>query len=341
MIYDYDGHVVSYETGRIYADYVDTQGKLIKSGQNIVSSVTGDTVELRGVGTHELLLYQNLHTRACFRNLKEHGVNMIRITVYLQDIANPTSTDNKAYFYGYISHPDETKAEIEKIIEHCIALNMYVLLDWHVYPWKMPSGVSPFYQTEAEAFFTYFCQKYSDCPNMLYEITNEPYRTDAADMMGFIGSIRSIINSYVTDPIIVTGRAQDGVQATYDALVNAGYTDVFVSQHSYNDFGTGKILNLLNAGVPLVYSEWGNSTSTGDGEGDAEAAATFMDFLHNRKIMQSVWKFTDQTMRTSILQNHGMINDYRYTKGFTDEDLTENGHLYLDKFSTYAFSATQ
>lgn len=336
--FNYDGDAI--DTGgttRVYRDTVDAQGKLVKSGQYIVSSVTGDRVALRGVGTHSLLEYTNLHTRACFRCLKERGVNMVRITVYLQDFAFSASGGHKAE--NYINHKAETIAEIEKIIEHCIALNLYVLLDWHVYFVRISADVY-LYQTEAEEFFTYFAEKYADCPNMLWEIANEPYITDAADLMDFVGSIRSIIKTYVTDPILVMGRGSDGVDAMYSALVDAGYTDVFVSQHSYNSYNANTTARLIESGVPLVFSEWGNSDGTGDGAGNAEAAALWMDDLHSRKIMQSVWKFTDQTMTTSILKNRGAVNDIRYSSGFTDSDLSANGELYLGKFTEYAFETS-
>lgn len=348
-VFDYDGGLVSSAfdfdggeidiggTPKVYTDTVDVQGKLIKSGQFIVSSVTGQRVELRGIGTHALLQYQNLHTRACYRCLKERGVNMVRITVYLQDL--PFQSSDGLTANGYINHKEETIAEIEKIIEHCIALNMYVLLDWHVYGWR-DTAQTYLYQTDAEEFFTYFAQKYANYPNMLYELANEPYLTTAEDLMQFVGNLRTIINSYVTNPILVMGRGSDGVSAMKTALETAGYTDVFVSEHSYNSYNINTVNLYINDGVPLVYSEWGNSSSTGDGTGDTEAAKLWMNRLHELKIMESVWKFTDQTMTTSMLKNLGNINSIKYSKGFTDEDLTLNGILYLSKFSEYAFPVT-
>lgn len=333
--FDYDGDTI--DTGgitRVYRDTVDVQGKLVKSGQYIVSSVTGDRVELRGVGTHELLTYQNLHTKACYRCLKERGVNMVRITVYLQDFVS-TNLGNIPV-ENYINHKEATLAEIEKIIKHCIDLNLYVLLDWHVYGWR-DSVETYLYPTDAAEFFTYFAQKYANCPNLLYELANEPYLNTASELMSFIGDMRGIIKTYVTDPILVTGRGKDGVSAMHSALANAGYTDVFVSQHIYGGYNINTTATLINSGVPLVFSEWGNSTSTGDGAGDAEAAAVWMDDLHSRSIMQSVWKFTDQTMTTSILKNRGAVNDIRYSSGFTDADLSDNGTLYLGKFTEFAF----
>lgn len=336
MIYDFDGNEIDIcGTPKVYTDTVDVQGKLIKSGQFIVSSVTDERVELRGVGTHALLQYPNLHTRACYRCLKERGVNMVRITVYLHDFITQASDNLTAK--GYIDHKEETIAEIEKIIEHCIALNLYVLLDWHVYWFDGSTTQTYLYEAEAEEFFTYFAQKYADCPNILYELANEPYKNTAEDLMGFVGKLRTIIKTYVANPIIVMGRGSDGVMAMKTALDTAGYTDVFVSVHSYGSYGINTINQYINDGVPLVYSEWGNSTETGDGIGDTEAAKLWMNRMHELKIMESVWKFTDQTMTTSMLKNRGAINDIRYSRGFADADLSDNGTLYLGKFTEFAF----
>ena len=52
-------------------------------------------------------------------------------------------------------------------------------------------------------------------------------------------------------------------------------------------------------------------------------------------IPQSLWKLTDQDMTSSLIKNQGVINSYRYNRGFSQNELSHNGVLLLGKFKDF------
>ena len=321
-----------------------TIGKLHKNGKYIVDA-DNTPVELRGVGLHALLQYPNLHYRKPFESLRYMGCNLIRVSVYLEDFAFSASDGEVAF--GYLSHPTETKAEIEKIIHNCIDLGLYVLLDWHVMDYQEQvvgqkyTGTGILHQTEAEEFFEYFSSKYADCPNILYELTNEPYNLEPADMIPYLQAIRTIITNNVVNPVMIAGVGKpiivDGERdysvylrskALIDELETNGITDIFASPHIYGS-ALGQFQQLWNEDIPYFVSEWGNSGSSGDGAGNDTNAVNQINWLHSVAVGQSLWKFTDQTMTSSLLANQGVINSEKYFFGIDDSGLSHNGTLLL------------
>ena len=318
-----------------------SNGKLFKSGTDIVNS-DGTIVELRGVGTHHLLQYNNLHTWEFFNSVKNMGVNMIRCTAYLHDRTYEQSDSEPTY--GYISHPEETKAEIEKIVKICIDLGLYVIIDWH----NLDDYAND-YKQEAIEFFDYYSRKYSTCPNVFYEILNEPYLDDSSTIASFVNDVRNVIVSNTENPIMLVGQPaplvnSDGTKnwsiydrclALYNAMTAIGITDVFVSPHNYGGSAVTEYQKCIDANIPIFVSEWGNSDSDGHGSYHDSDALKQIIFLHENAIPQSLWKLTDQDMTSSLIKNQGVINSYRYSRGFSQNELSHNGVLLLGKFKDF------
>lgn len=317
---------------------VRTVGALHKNGIHIVDA-NDVPVELRGVGLHHILQYNNLHSWESFRDLKRMGVNMIRCTVYLHD-RTYASSDNEPT-YGYISHPDETKAEIERIVKNCIDLGLYVILDWH----NLDDYITA-YKTEALDFFDYYSKKYANIPNIIYEFANEPYADDSATIASYVQDVRAVVLANTTNPIMLVGQPApltdaggninwniyDRCSALYSALSALGITDVFVSPHNYGSSAVSEFTQCLNNNIPIFISEWGNSDSDGDGSYHDTSALAQINYCHENAIAQSLWKYTDQTMKSSLLVNYGIINSERYASGFTSNDLSHNGVLLLGRY---------
>ena len=316
---------------------VAANGKLTKSGLFVTNS-SGKKIELRGVGLHYLLQYKNLHNWQLFNTLKNYGVNLIRISTYLHDIIPQKSDGELAK--GYLSSKVETIAEIEKIIKICVDLGMYCIIDWH----NLDDNIMT-YKDDAIEFFDYFSKKYGDIPNILYEVSNEPYNDSASTVAAYVNELRKTILANTTNPIIITGvgmaeKADDTFATRSLALKNElsaiGITDVFISPHFYGYNFSTIIESCLQNDIPLFISEWGNSDSNGDGQFHDNESTLSMRKIHEECIPNAVWKLTDQAMTSSLLSNHGFINSYRYQYGFTFEDLSRNGMLILGLFRQFA-----
>lgn len=326
--YDLDGTVIYSKAEPQPTSPVSVHGKLTKKGKYLVDKDSRQ-MEIRAVGIHHILQYSNLHTYDAISSLKSYGVNCLRLSIYLDDYYFQASDGEIAY--GYISHPTQTKAAIESLVSICVELGLYVIIDWHV------MGGTPFYQSAAESFFTYFAKKYANLPNVMYELANEPYQKTMEGCVSFVQAIRPIIKRYVTNPImIMNGVTGNDADVLYDALANAGITDVFVSNHQYGQNKVAAYTTMWNNDYPLFNTEWGNSTGSGDGAGSDTNAIAMLEWYHTTGVPQGVWKFTDQTMTTSFLNNLGAINSPTYAEGFDDDDLSHNGTLFLKRFQSYA-----
>lgn len=316
-------------------------GRLSMSGSDIVGK-NGEKAELRGIGLHHILQYSNLHTLESLNCLKSYGVNLIRISVYLEDYIFANSDNQIAY--GYISKPNETKAEIEKIVSICERLGLYVLLDWHIYYAGAINGsglvgekldsVSYLHKAEAVEFFKYFANKYANSDIILFELANEPY-APGTDIVSFAKPIYAeIANAFENLPVIVCNGVYWYQSVTEQFTIN-GMPKVFSSMHMYgSEIGTRltMIKDNVDSGIPMFITEWGNSTGSGDGQTYDQYAINALDYFHDAKIPASCWKFTDQSMTTAFLKNRGEINSEYYSKGFVASDLSHNGTLFLGKY---------
>lgn len=321
-------------------DDCHTIGTLHKNGVYIVDE-NEVPIELRGVGLHHILQYSNLHTWESFNALKNMGVNLIRCSVYLHDRTYASS--NSEPTYGYISHPSETKAEIERIVKNCIDLGLYVILDWH----NLDDHIND-YKTEAIDFFDYYSAKYADVPNVIYEFANEPYSDDSATIASYVKDVRDAVLANASDPIMIVGQpaplenggslnwdVYDRCSALYSALSSLGITDVFISPHIYAGNIATELAECISDGIPVFVSEWGNSDSDGDGSYHDAQALIQINYCHQEAIGQCIWKYTDQTMKSSLLKNYGWIDSARYSRGFIADELSHNGELLLGKYKEY------
>ena len=304
IAYDIDGNVVT------LADWnpVDIHGKLTKSGNNLVDK-KGKVFQLRGIGTHALLQYTNLHTLGMFQCLKDWGINCIRISVYLSDKSFKYSDSQR--YTGYINAQADTRAEIDKIVGLCIQLGMYCIIDWHTMSYDISDG-DILYQQEAVAFWDYFAQKYADVPNVLYELQNEPYGATTEAMSAYVKAEHDKILEYATNPVMIVGAMSGSINNTINAVESAGIYDVFYSWHPYAD--DLSVYNFERAPTfPTIISEWGNANVAGDADADHGGnnpnVNGFMDSMFNYKISNSTWKMTDQNHVFSVFKYKGAINN--------------------------------
>lgn len=308
------------------------RGKLYKNGVYLVDS-NNKQVPIQGIGTHHLLQYTNIHTKAGIETLKYYGINCIRLTAYIENYSFASSDGQIAY--GYASKKSETRAKMDELIQYCIDLGLYIIVDWHIYN----ATTDDVYNRKdmAVGFFDYFCNKWASYPNMIWEIANEPLNTSGTDLMEFVGACREKIISYDADAIMICGKTSDGSGNLWNALVSAGYDDVFVSTHNYGTDIPASFSGYKT--IPTFNTEWGNSSYSGDGSGADDKAEALLDWYHQTGVPHCFWKWTDQTMATSILVNNGSINDSIYVEGgYTQDDLSDNGKLYLNRLKTYAFN---
>lgn len=148
-----------------YQNYADW-GKLKLKGIQLVSSKTGDPVQLKGWST------QSLHSDAVngclgqgqWQLMQEYGANVVRLAMYV-DAPN-----------SYLSNPNKFQEMVKEAITETKDLNMYCVVDWHISETGESTGNPNKYKNEAKFFFSEISRYCFDngYDHVLYEICNEP-----------------------------------------------------------------------------------------------------------------------------------------------------------------------
>lgn len=287
-------------------------GRLSVKGTNLVDQ-SGKTVQLTGVSTHGLSWFPEYVNKDAFQSLRDSfGVNLIRLAMY---------TDENG---GYCTDGDKDKLEklIDQAVKDTKELGMYVIIDWHVLHDLNPKK----YQEEAEKFFEKVSAKYKDYDNVIYEICNEPNGgTSWSDVKAYAEDIIPIIRKNAKDAIIIVGTptwCQDVDAAAKDPIT--GYDNLLYAVHFYaathKDDIRNKTKQAIEAGLPIIISEFSICDASGNGGIDYDSAATWMELADKYHLSFVGWSLSNKAETASLLSP-----DCKKTSGFTESDLSETG----------------
>ena len=261
------------------------KGTLVNSRDQIFS--------LRGVSSHNLYWfgeqydYQNLKTL-----VKTWNINVFRVALY---------TDPNAE--GYIKHP-ELKERLEEIVEDCIDLDIYVIIDWHILEDKNPM----IYQEEAIQFFDEMSKKYKDVPNVIYEICNEPNGEDVTwdnDVKPYADRVIQTIRKNDKDALILVGTPKWSKDMESVRKNPLDYKNIMYVVHYYPEDGYDRIsqemINAMVDELPMIVTETALTNSTGDGELFEFMFQEWINFLEVNHISWVVWQFSDKDEASSLI----------------------------------------
>ena len=302
---------------------VSYNGQLSIDDGNIVNR-QGEIVHLRGVSTHNLKWFGRIYTK---ENIKEivdtWGVNAFRIAVY----TNP-------FEGGYIADKNQIK-EAEKIIDYCIDLDIYVIIDWHILKDNNPN----IYKKEAIEFFEILSKKYGNVPNVIYEICNEPNGEEVTwkkDIKPYAEELVKIIRKNSKKSLIIVGLA-DWCKDISSALKNLLEDEnVLYSVHFYAGANGEKLKKEISKAkekkMPLIVTECGPTDESGDGNLHEEYFDEWIRFLEDKNISWIIWQFSEKDEASSLLIKKEVQDrlDFLYEK-YTEEEL-ENKKYYVNDY---------
>lgn len=243
-----------------------------------------EVVQLRGISTHGLTWYYEYTNANAFKSILDNGGNIVRLAVYSQYYDN------------------DMLNMIFMAIENAIAMDMYVMVDWHVLKEQDPNV----YIDKAMVFFERISQKYANESALIYELCNEPNGTTSwSSIKEYVNKIIPIIRNNDQDAIVLVGTpnfSTDLKSAINDPL---DHENVMYSYHQYTNTMSNNDFKMIKdakaAGLCVFVSEWGFDNRGSDMNDDKVKAEAFLDFLDDNKISWINWSLTNKQENSAAL----------------------------------------
>jgi len=284
----------------------------------------GQPVMLRGISSYGLSLSERYINDECFHDISHlMGANVFRLAMYTWGVGN----------VGYCTGADQNRLlkAIDDGVNFARNNDMYVIIDWHI----LEDGDPNKYIDEAKLFFEEVSAKYKDEVHVLYEICNEPNKTEWKDIKNYAEVIIPIIRNNDPDSVIIVGTpnwSQDVDVAANDPLDfdNLLYTLHFYSA-SHRQQLRDKAHIAIEKGLPLFITEFGITASNGNLPIDIEEADTWISFLEDNQISYCMWEFS-KTAEASAAIKRDCLKD----RGFVREDFSTAGTWLIDTIAKYS-----
>ena len=146
-----------------------------------------------------------------------------------------------------------------------------------------------------------------------------------ADIKSYAEEIIPIIRANDEDAVIIVGTptwSQDVDKAAADPIT--AYDNIMYTLHFYaathTDWLRDRMINALNAGLPIFVSEFGTCDASGSGGIDYEQSDAWIRTMDEKGVSYVTWNLSNKGETSAIF-----VTDCPKTAGFTQEDLSENG----------------
>lgn len=314
-------------TAQVTERPVDINGQLSVSGTNLVNE-NGEVVQLRGMSSCGLIYQYNFFTDAiCDTLVQDWGCSVVRLAM-----------TTRGYDMGYVFDPDRFFDEVCTYADRLIERGCYVILDWHI----LYDGDPNENKELAIDFFSRMSAIYGDCPNVIYEVCNEPNGTrfdDESANVDWDNVIRpyaldviSAIRANDPDNIIIVGTpswSQNVDEASLNPIddPNVMYTLHFYAG-SHGQELRDRAQTAIDNGLPLFVTEWGTSLDSGSGGVFYDETIEWLDFLDNNSISWCNWCIGGSNTESSNalrLYSNNFTMEQKLFGHWPDEMLSDSG----------------
>jgi len=268
---------------------VDYYGVIRVSGTKIIDK-NGNHIALHGMSLFWSQWGGEFYNEKCIQWLRDDW----RCTI----VRVPCGIDKN----GYLENPERELNKVMNVIDACIKLGIYVLIDWHDH--KAENHIA-----QSKEFFKTIAQKYGNTPNILYEIYNEPVRVSWSKVVKpYAEDVIKVIRKYDPDNLIIVGTphwSQD-VEIAIDTPINdsnVAYAFHFYSSDRWHKQNFRDKVNAAVAkGAPIFITEYGISEANGDGVIDSVETARWLAFVDQYKFSTCNWSITTKVETSSALK---------------------------------------
>lgn len=298
---------------------VENHGALSVEGTDIVDK-NGDIFQLRGVSTHGINWFPDYVNKEAFSSLAGYGVNAIRLAMYTAD------------YNGYCSGGSQKELEnlVDKGVQACNDLGLYVIIDWHILNDNNPNQN----KDSAKGFFETVSKKYAGYDNVIYEICNEPNGgTTWEDIKSYAEEVIPVIRENDKNALIIVGTpnwSQDVDIASQNAI--AGQENLVYAVHFYASTHKaeirGKVEKARQNGLPVIVSECSICEASGNGSINYDEAEKWMEMIDEYHLSYFAWNLSNKEEQSSLLKS-----SVTKTGNFEASDFSETGSWFIEKFS--------
>lgn len=282
-------------------------------------------VQLKGMSSHGIIYSPKIITEPFISALSnDWGANLFRAAMYSYDFVERWADLNLWYLHD--------------AIDWAIQNDMYVIIDWHTLSDNNPNK----YVDNAIDFFRNIADKYSDCPNVIYEICNEPNSgTTWEQICDYANKVIPVIKEKNPDAVILCGTPNycQNISEIADSLLT-DYSNVMYTFHFYagthTDLYRKNLINALdNLHVPVFVSEFGLTDMSGDGPLDYEQAKLWIDLLNEKTVPYAMWSYSDLPESSSVFVNNVISIDNMNDAGLKSSGRWAKAMLAGDDLSTF------
>lgn len=291
---------------------VSQHGQLsVKNGQLVDKS--GKGYQLRGMSTHGLTWFPEFVNESAFRTLRDDwNTNVVRLAMYVDEWGNGQC---------YMGNKSGSLELLEKGVDICIKLDMYVIIDWHVLNPGDPSK----YTNEAKSFFETVSKRYAKYPNVIYEICNEPNggASWSGNIKPYAEKIIPVIRKNAPNSVIIVGTPTWSQEIDKPLSDPLNYKNVMYAFHFYAATHAGLRSNVENCvaqGLPVFVSEFGTCDASGGGANDFNETQKWLSYFDMQGISYCNWSICNKDETCSVLRPGTSANG-----NWSESDLTENG----------------
>ena len=300
---------------------VSQHGQLsVKNGQLVDKS--GKGYQLRGMSTHGLTWFPEFVNESAFKTLRDDwNTNVVRLAMYVDEWGNGQC---------YMGNKSGSLELLEKGVDICIKLDMYVIIDWHVLNPGDPSK----YTNEAKSFFETVSKRYAKYPNVIYEICNEPNggASWSGNIKPYAEKIIPVIRKNAPNSVIIVGTPTWSQEIDKPLSDPLSYKNVMYAFHFYAATHAGLRSNVENCvaqGLPVFVSEFGTCDASGGGANDFNETQKWLSYFDKQGIRYCNWSICNKDETCSVLRPGTSANG-----NWSESNLTENGkwiHNWLKK----------
>ena len=300
---------------------VEKHGQLSISGTNLVDS-SGEIIVLRGMSLFWSQWGDDYYNEETIKWLRDDWkCTVIRVAMGVEG-------------GGYLENSSVEFQKATTVIDACIKLGIYVIIDWHDHHAESHTN-------EAISFFHNISLKYGNQPNIIYELYNEPLAVSWKEIIKpYAESVINTIRKNGSKNVIIIGTpnwSQDVEDVINNRINDNNLAYVF---HFYSSTHTADLRNKafssINAGIPLFVSEWGLSEASGNGNINLAESKIWMNFLEQYNLSWCNWSVMNKDESSAAL-----LPTTTNLSGWNESQLSQSGKMireYLIKENSSLFN---